>query len=87
MGHFFLAINVNNFIPLDRFQEITGTIMRELRNSKIAPGAKRIYTAGEKEYYTEKETKKVGIPVNKSVQEDIKIIQKELGLEKYKFSF
>ncbi len=87
VGHFFLAINVNNFIPLDRFQEITGTIMRELRNSKIAPGAKRIYTAGEKEYYTEKEIKKVGIPVNKSFQEDIKIIQKELGLEKYKFSF
>ena len=61
--------------------------MRELRNSKKAPGAKHIYTAGEKEYYTEKGTKKVGIPVNRSVQEDIKIIQKELGLEKYKFSF
>ena len=87
VGHFFLAINVNNFIPLDRFKEITGNIMRELRNSKKAPGAKRIYTAGEKEYYEEIDTKKIGIPINTSIQEDIKKIQKELKLEKYNFLF
>jgi len=50
VGHFFLAINIKNFIPLNRFQNITGNIMRELRSSKKAPGAERIYTAGEKEY-------------------------------------
>ncbi|MFX1411808.1 MAG: Ldh family oxidoreductase [Promethearchaeota archaeon] len=87
VGHFFLAINVNNFIPLERFQEVSGNIMRELRNSKKAPGAKRIYTAGEKEYYKEKVTKKIGIPVNRSVQEDLKIMQKQFGLEDYEFPF
>ena len=61
--------------------------MRELRNSKKAPGAKRIYTAGEKEYYKEIDTKKVGIPLNTSIQEDIKKIQKELKLEEYNFPF
>jgi L-2-hydroxycarboxylate dehydrogenase (NAD+) len=87
VGHFFLAININNFLPLDRFKEITGNIMRELRNSKKAPGAKRIYTAGEKEYYKQIDTKKAGIPIDRSIQEDIKIIQKELKLENYNFPF
>ncbi|MFX1314581.1 MAG: Ldh family oxidoreductase [Promethearchaeota archaeon] len=87
VGHFFLAINVNHFTLLGKFQELTGSIMRELRSSKKAPGAKRIYTAGEKEYYKEKKVKKGGIPVDRSVQEDIKIIQKQLGLEYYEFPF
>ncbi|MFW9939359.1 MAG: Ldh family oxidoreductase, partial [Candidatus Thorarchaeota archaeon] len=87
VGHFFLAINVNNFIPLDRFKEITGNIMRELRNSKKAPGAKRIYTAGEKEYYKEIDIKEGGIPINRSIQKDIKTIQKELKLKNYNFPF
>jgi len=87
VGHFFLAINIRNFIPLDRFKEITGNIMRELRNSKKAPGKEEIYTAGEKEHNNEKERRKNGIPINKSLQKDIKIMQKELGLDKYNFPF
>ncbi|KKL83351.1 hypothetical protein LCGC14_1975600, partial [marine sediment metagenome] len=30
---------------------------------------------------------KTGIPLNKSLQEDIIIMRKELGLDKYKFPF
>ncbi len=87
VGHFFLAINIQNFIPIDRFKEITGNIMRELRNSKKVPGKERIYTAGEKEHYNEVERRKTGIPLNKSLQKDIKTMQKELSLDKYDFPF
>jgi L-2-hydroxycarboxylate dehydrogenase (NAD+) len=87
VGHFFLAINVKNFIPLYRFKNITGNIMRGLRSSKLAPGAERIYTAGEKEHLKTKERFKTGIPLSKSIQEDIKKMQRELGLYKYKFPF
>ncbi|MBY8984737.1 MAG: Ldh family oxidoreductase [Candidatus Lokiarchaeota archaeon] len=87
VGHFFLAINISNFLPLARFQETTGNIMRELRSSKTAPGKDRIYTAGEKEYDAEIERKQTGIPINKSLQKDIKIMKEELGLNKYNFSF
>jgi LDH2 family malate/lactate/ureidoglycolate dehydrogenase len=87
VGHFFLVINIQNFIPIDRFKEITGNIMRELRSSKKAPGKKKIYTAGEKEYYSEVERRKTGIPLNKSLQKDIKLMQKELGLDNYNFPF
>lgn len=87
VGHFFLAINIQNFIPLDRFKEIAGNIMRELRSSKKAPGKDRIYTAGEKEHYNEIERKNIGIPLNKSLQKDIKIMQKELKLDNYNLPF
>jgi L-2-hydroxycarboxylate dehydrogenase (NAD+) len=87
VGHFFLAMNVESFIGLDSFKNTTGRIMRTLRNSKKEPGAKRIYTAGEKEYYTSIERKEKGIPINKSIQNDIEEIKEDLGLNKYNFLF
>lgn len=87
VGHFFMAINIENFIPVEQFKNTTGNIMRSLRNSRKAPGCNRIYTAGEKEYFIEKDRKKNGIPINRSIQEDIKLMQKELELDKYHFPF
>ncbi len=87
VGHFFLAINIESFIPLDSFKQTAGNIMRGLRSAKKAPGEDRIYTAGEKEYYAEVERNKKGIPINENLQQDIKTMQKELGLDKYSFPF
>ena len=50
LGHFFLAINIEHFIPLPVFKSVAGNIMRGLRNSAKAPGQERIWTAGEKEH-------------------------------------
>jgi L-2-hydroxycarboxylate dehydrogenase (NAD+) len=83
VGHFFLVLNVEAFTSLDNFKKTTGTIMRKLRASKKMPGKDRIYTAGEKEYYCELERIKKGIPVSKSIQEDLVQIIKELELFKY----
>ncbi len=87
VGHFFLAINIESFNELDSFKKTAGSIMKDLRESSKEPGAKKIYTAGEKEYLKEEERKKAGIPLNKSLQNDIKIMQKELNLDKYEFPF
>ena len=83
VGHFFLALNIEAFTSLTNFKKTTGTIMRKLRASKKMPGKNRIYTAGEKEYYSELERKKKGIPVSKSIQEDLVQIIKELELHNY----
>ena len=87
VGHFFLAINTESFVGIGSFKKTAGNIMRDLRNSPKDSGESRIYTAGEKEFKAEMERKKTGIPVNKSLQKDIKIMQEELGLKQYKFSF
>ncbi|HBX68336.1 MAG TPA: lactate dehydrogenase [Chloroflexi bacterium] len=78
IGHFFLAINIENFIPLDEYRKITGDIMRELRNSPKVPGQPRIYTAGEKEYYNAKHVMENGVEIAPGVQKALKSLSEEL---------
>ncbi|MFX0116483.1 MAG: Ldh family oxidoreductase [Candidatus Hodarchaeota archaeon] len=87
LGHFCIAINVESFIGTSTFKKIAGEICRSLRNSKKAPSHDRIYTAGEKEYEMEQKRRREGIPISASIQQDIKVMQKDLGLTAYSFQF
>jgi len=87
VGHFFLAINIDSFAGITSFSKTAGKIMGDLRSSRKIPGEERIYTAGEKEYLAEIDKRKAGIPLNQSLQNDIKTMQNELGLNNYKFPF
>ncbi|MBN2245234.1 MAG: Ldh family oxidoreductase, partial [Candidatus Aminicenantes bacterium] len=87
LGHFFIAINISSFTEPDSFKKTAGDILRTLRSSKKAPNAKRIYTAGEKEYLNWLERKDKGAPVNKNLQKQILQMKEELKLEKYHFPF
>lgn len=86
LGHFFIAINIEAFTSLDDFKKTTGEILRALRASKKAPGRERIYTAGEKEYLTCLERMEKGVPINESLQKEIKQLAEELELD-YEFPF
>ena len=70
----------------ETFRSICGKILRELRNSKKAPGQERIYTAGEKEYQAWQERKDKGVPVGETVQKEFVEIRDRYGLP-YKFPF
>jgi L-2-hydroxycarboxylate dehydrogenase (NAD+) len=87
LGHFFMAFNIECFVNLEEFRTTTGNILRELRQSKKAPGQKTIYTAGEKEFENEKRIRETGVSVVPVLQREIKIMQKELGLTQYQFPF
>jgi len=87
LGHFFIAIDVEAFIPIGMFRKIAGDILRGLRGSKKAPGHDRIYTAGEKEYLVSVERKDTGVPVGDSIQKELIGIRDELGLTQYRFPF
>jgi len=87
VGHFFLAINIEFFVPLEEFKHTTGKLLRELRNSNRAPGNPRIYTAGEKEFEMGKITSQRGIRIIPNLQKEIKYLQKELDLKDYEFPF
>ena len=87
LGHFFIAIDIASFIEPDSFKKNTGEILRQLRNSKKAPGQERIYTAGEKEYLAWLERKDKGVPLNEVMQKIIKQTRDEYGLDQYKFGF
>lgn len=87
LGHFFIAINVEAFVEPDEFKKTAGNILRELRNSRKAPGHDRIYTAGEKEYLAYLERKEKGVPINEELQKEIKTLIKELNITGYNFPF
>lgn len=87
LGHFFMAVNINEFTDVDDFKKTTGEILRNLRESKKAPGEERIYTAGEKEYIAWLERKDKGVPVNEPLQKNIRDLIKELDLKGYEFPF
>lgn len=81
LGHYFLVIDPDAFMGLDAFKKTTGDILRELRNSELAPGESRIYTAGEKEYLSYLERKDKGIPMTKGVMEDFRAVKDMLDLD------
>ncbi len=85
LGHFFIAIDTDHFLGEDLCRKKAGDIIREVRSTKKAPGAERIYTAGEKEYEI-RLSRHAGVPINESVQKEIIAIRDELGLE-YRFPF
>lgn len=86
LGHFFMVIDPQAFLGADAFKRTCGEILRELRASKKSPGKKRIYTAGEKEYLAWLERKEKGVPVNRSVQQDL-IKVRDMYQLNYRFDF
>lgn len=82
LGHFFIAIDTEAFMGLESFKKTAGNILRDLRNSEKAPGEKRIYTAGEKEYLIWLERKDKGVPLNQACIEDIRKVNDMLDLKK-----
>ena len=87
LGHFFLAMDVEHFVPLDQFQRTVGDILRQLRAATKAPGQERIYTAGEKEYESAQRVRREGVPANPNLQKNLKVIQSDLGLHHHDLGF
>ena len=80
LGHFFMVINIENFISVDIFKKTTGQIVRSLRNSRKAPEHDRIYIAGEKECDKIKERREKGIPINENLQNILNGLKEDLGI-------
>ncbi len=87
LGHFFLAINVEHFLPLDVSRRITGQIMRALQDARKAPGQDRIYVAGEKEHEMEQTVRERGVPVNQNLSQELQFMRDELNITGYEDYF
>ncbi len=80
VGHFFMAMNIESFLPIAEFKKNIGDLLRTLRSTRKAPGQDRIYTAGEKEFEMEKIVRQKGVPVNANLRKDIQYLQNELNI-------
>jgi LDH2 family malate/lactate/ureidoglycolate dehydrogenase len=83
VGHFFIVIDINAFTDPADFKKTTGKILRDLRASRKMPGQTRIYTAGEKEYYTWMERKDKGVPFNDELLEEFRGLCNNYDLRSY----
>ena len=80
--HFFMAINIENFVPLDEFKRSITKMVNEIKSSKLHPQAQRIWIHGEKGFLTAKTRLRIGVPIYRKVFEEINRIAEELGVEK-----
>jgi L-2-hydroxycarboxylate dehydrogenase (NAD+) len=87
IGHFFLAINIEHFLPLETFRKTTGSIVRELRASRKAPGQDRIYTAGEKAFGTAARVMAEGVEIPPGLQKNLSMLRAELNITGHNLGF
>jgi LDH2 family malate/lactate/ureidoglycolate dehydrogenase len=85
LGHFFQAISIEAFSDIADFKRTTGEVLRTLRNSRLAEGETRIYTAGEKEFTMEKINRAEGILVTPNLADELNGLAQTLGLSSYRF--
>jgi len=81
VGHFFGAMRIDAFRPVDEFKATMDDIIRRLKSSAKAEGQDRIYIHGEKEFEMEDQRRKNGIPLDPKTVATMKQIAQELGVK------
>jgi len=80
VAHFFGALRVDYFRPVEEFKRDMDDLIRRLKSSAKAEGQQRIYIHGEKEFELEEKYRQEGIPLYFKVYEDLKAIGAEVGV-------
>ncbi len=80
VGHFFGAIDVQRFRPLDLFKADVDALLRSLKDSPLAEGGGRIYVAGEPEWECETMRRREGIPLAPGLVDQLRTVAGETGL-------
>ena len=81
VGHFFMALDIEKFMPLGEFKKRMDDYINLLHNSTKAEGQNKIYIHGEKEFEKEKELMQSGIPLQEKVYEALKGFGIEFGVD------
>jgi len=78
VGHFFLALDIQAFRPVDEFKADMDIFIKELKESPKAAGQDRIFIAGEKEFLEEQKRQRLGVPLYPKVEADLRSLCEEL---------
>jgi LDH2 family malate/lactate/ureidoglycolate dehydrogenase len=79
VGHFLGAIRVDRFRPLRAFQADMDDMLQALKNCPPAEGHARVLVAGEPEMEAEAERRRLGIPLDPKVREEVRKLAAEYG--------
>ena len=79
-GHFFGAIRIDAFRPVEEFKRDMDRLIRELKSTPPIAGQDRVYVAGEIEFETAEERTERGIPLLPSVLKGLREVGEQLGV-------
>jgi len=80
VGHFFAAIKIENFRPIERFKTDMDDYIKALKSTPKLPGQDRIYIHGEKEFELTEKYMREGIPLMVEIVESLQKAGKEAGV-------
>jgi L-2-hydroxycarboxylate dehydrogenase (NAD+) len=81
VGHFFGAVRIDAFRPLEKFKKDMDALLDQLKNSPKAVGHERIYIPGEKEFERAEFNARNGIPLLSTVVDMLKESGTLIGVE------
>ena len=81
-GQFFLALKVERFLPLDEFLDRMDALIDQLHGSALAPGAERIYVAGEIEAEMQARRLAEGLPIETTILDELESIAAAAGVSR-----
>ncbi|HEX9924464.1 MAG TPA: Ldh family oxidoreductase [Anaerolineae bacterium] len=79
VGHWFMAIKVEAFMPVAALKARMDSLIKELKESRKAPGQQRIYIPGEIEFETEAERLEHGIPIDQAILNQLRSLADQTG--------
>ena len=79
-GHFFAAIRIDRFRPLNEFKQDMDRLIRALKTTPPLAGRDRVYVAGEIEFETAEERAERGIPLMASVLQGLHEVSAQTGV-------
>ena len=81
IGHFFMAIDVGQFVPADQFKARVDQMIRDIKASEPAEGTRELFLPGEMEWNAKRARLERGIPMLTSIVDDLERLAADLGLE------
>ena len=80
VGHFFVVIDIDVFMPVDAFRARMDQFAQEIRSQPRMPGVDRIYLPGEIEQEAAERTRESGIVVSDAGRLELDALAKHLGI-------
>jgi L-2-hydroxycarboxylate dehydrogenase (NAD+) len=80
VGHFFGALRIDAFRPVDEFKDTMDDLFRRLKATPKVDGQERIYIHGEKEFETAEERQREGVILHPAVVASLGTIAEETGV-------
>lgn len=74
VGHFFLALDPNQFLAEGEFEAGIDTMLDSLRAAESRNPAQPVMVAGDPEYAAYEERRRSGIPISRGIVEDIRLV-------------